>query len=574
MRNISMRKLYLLLPFIIISCIRPANYPYQPPSQLVEEATQLSKALEQHVIGFLDGKLPAKIPNALIPKGIDTAQNSNFYVQKYEELDPQQQWAVREEEPIDHQRVKAGLPDPHVTYLLLGTSLAPFGSKVVIEGEYPYCRFFSIQMSPPFDGASYCINRVMGPAEVSIADVDIDPMAGSINPFVVGNNRNAKNRKYRVEISLATGNAVVLNPDFKPPYKMQDNQFHGGLIQNQGPKYKTFKAKGPWNMGAVWVRYYAPDPGKGPMAGVPLPKIHYELPDGRRYFINSDYSGMEAVANMEQPAKANKPYDPKKTMGPEVGWFKSFGILRSGLVGALQVNGWINEKRLQKMRNYDLGATGRGEGQPAPRNYEPSSTSNNYITYLGRPMALGPGKVIVLTGKLPTFPDTRNGLSIMQNAQLRYYSISGYDINVLRKTIGSVNHSVMDDEIILTKDRRYMIVYSRAQDRPVNAIDRNGATWVDWGPTTDLGLMVRWLSVSPNFEMSPNPHETQLPYATTDLGGSQYNAALLGHNNHEGYLGEYLPRIHYMSKADFEALGNQLDSRNIPIWENLKGNGQ
>ncbi len=55
-----------------------------------------------------------------------------------------------------------GVPDPHVTYLLLGASYVPFGSKLIIEGEFPYCRFFSVQVSPPFNGKEYCPLRGIG----------------------------------------------------------------------------------------------------------------------------------------------------------------------------------------------------------------------------------------------------------------------------------------------------------------------------------------------------------------------------------------------------------------------------
>jgi len=69
----------------------------------------------------------------------------------------------------------------------------------------------------------------------------------------------------------------------------------------------------------------------------------------------------------------------------------------------------LNKTQLQDkeyVSQMELGATGRGEKQPAPYHYERSATENNYVTYLGRSMNLGKNKVIILTGKLPTSPPT------------------------------------------------------------------------------------------------------------------------------------------------------------------------
>ncbi|MEM1220681.1 MAG: discoidin domain-containing protein, partial [Bacteroidota bacterium] len=39
-----------------------------------------------------------------------------------------------------------------------------------------------------------------------------------------------------------------------------------------------------------------------------------------------------------------------------------------------------------------------------------------------------------------------------------------------------------------------------------------------------------------------------------------------GQNWHRGYMGCYLPRVHILSKAEFEALGDQFSVKDIPIW--------
>jgi len=556
---------------LLVGCLpKPAPYPYKDLELLKKEAKAISDGLEAYVYGWLQGKNSKNIPDHLLPPGINSGENKSFYLQTFDEIDPKNQWVIRERETIDFNAIRAGVPDPHVTYLALGTSLAPFGSKLVVEGEFPYCRFFSFQISPPFDGKGYCINRAMGPMEVSLVDTDIKPLPGSANPFLPGANRKGKDRKYKVTFDLAIGDPVALNPSFKPPYRGEGNERVGGLIHSQGPWWKELKAKGEWNMGLFWVRYYAPDKDKGGMAGVSLPKAYYVLPTGEKYFINSDFKGLTEILNKRNPAKPSPPAEPVKSIGPEVGWSKSFGILRS--IGDGIMLG-LNKTQLQDkeyVSQMELGATGRGEKQPAPYHYERSATENNYVTYLGRSMSLGKNKVIILTGKLPTFPPTREGQAVFQTAQLRYWSLTTYDYSFFRKTVGSATTSIMDDEVVLDANRKFIIVYSRPEDRPKNATRENGVTWVNWGPLADQGFLIRWVSVEPEWSLPNNPHERNLPWATACYSGSRFDPKLTYTNNQQGFLGEYQPKIHYMTRNEFEALGTKLSPAKIPDWVTLK----
>lgn len=553
--------------FVAACMPQPQKYPYRSASDLVNEAQGWSKKLERYIYGWLAGQNAAQVPDSIIPTGFDTALDcKKFYLQKFEDINPKTQWAVRLSRKVNVDSAYGGVPDPHVTYLLLGASYVPFGSKVIIEGEFPYCRFFSVQVSPPFNGKEYCPLRGIGPCEVSVADVDIKPLKGHINPFLPGANRLATNRKYRIEIEMATGDPVELNPDFKFPYTMKQPIMYGGLLQNRGPWGKFLNKKEGWNLGALWIRYYAPDSAKGALAGVPLPKVYYQLPTGETYFMNADLSNLIKLANKPFRLPRTRSMEPTDVMGPNVGWGKSFGILQSIGQGLTAAMNRINSNSMKYVREADLGATGRGEDQAAPANYEPHATTNNYATYLGRGMNLGKEKVIILTGKLPEFPNTRHGAETMNGSQLRYFSICGYVVNLFYKSAGCAAHSVMDDELILNKRREYILVYSRAEDRPKNATPQNGVTWVDWGPTADLALVLRWVSVSKDWLSSPNPHEAELPWKQAALCGTAYNKRLLNINDTLGHLKSYQPIVHYMTKKDFESLGNTLDARKVPDW--------
>ncbi len=566
-------KFFIVVVLLMVSlycwqCLPKAEkYPYRPAEELVNEAKTWSKQLEAYIYGWMQGKNSAQIPYAILPTGFDTAIDcKNYFLQKFEEINPQTQWAIRPARKVNFDSAYGGVPDPHVTYLLLGASYVPFGSKVIIEGEFPYCRFFSIQVSPPFNGKEYCPQRGIGPCEVSVADVDIKPLPGNENPFLPNANRLTKNRKYKVEIEMATGEPTVLNPDFKFPYTMKQDVIYGGLLQNRGPWGKLLGKKNGWNLGALWIRYYAPDSAKGVLAGVPIPKVYYQLPTGEKYFMNADLSNLIKSANKPFKLKKTGMYEPTPLMGAKYGWGKSFGILQSIGQGLSMAVNRINSNSMKYVREADLGGTGRGEDQAAPANYEPHATTNNYATYLGRGMNLGKNKVIILTGKLPEFPNTRNNSATMNVGQLRYFSICGYDVNILRKSAGCAVHSIMDDEIVLNKKREYVIMYSRPEDRPVNATKENGVTWVDWGPTSDLTLVIRWVSVAKDWQTSPNPHEVELPWKQTALCGTEYNKRLLNINDTLGHLKSYQPILHYMTKIDFESLGNKFTSSTIPDW--------
>ena len=444
----------------------------------------------------------------------------------------------------------------------------------MIEGEFPHCRFFSIQISPPLNGVEYYAQRQFGTAEISIVDADIDPLPGHTNPFRVGANRNAPHRSYHVEFDLCTGDPVSLNGTAHIyPYRSNSNNRKGAMMVYQGPLgFKTIvgtalptEQQGNWNLGALWIRIYEPDDGTGPLGGVSLPKAYFQLPTGEKYFIGSDFSALVNRANATI-ANRNVVSQPNDNYGPEFGWVKSWGITRSILDGICMSQEWNRFDSGTRVRAVDLGWTGRGEFQPAPGNMEPHATTNNYATYLGRDVTVPPGMVAVLTGKLPTFPSTRNGEAIMTASQLRYWSIIGMDEDAFSPMPATTVHAINDDEVLIDANRNYVIAYSRIVDKPNNATKANGVSWVDWGTQSDLGVLIRWVCVAPEWTFSLAPQENNLDWAHSEWAGSQYDSTLIGVNWHNGFMKCYLPRLHYMTKAEFEALGNNVTAETVPIW--------
>lgn len=554
----------------------PPPYPhYASKPAAVAEGQRLSDRLDAYVRRWLAGQAPAQLPDSLLPVGA-SKELTHWVLQRPEEVRPESQWVIREAGPLNPQRLQGYYPDLHCTYLVLGACFAPFGAKLIIEGEFPHSRFFDIQLSPPLDPAFYYYDGTFGAPEVPIVDADIEPLPGHTNPFRVGANRAAARRGYRVEYVLAAGNGPALDPAYRPPhFRAPGNRRYGSAIQYQGaladPKFPIGGHKrGVWNTGSLWVRYYAPDRAAGPRGGVPLPKVLYELPDGRRYFLSADFSAMTARLNKASAGRPSPPAEPVAAQGPAVGWARDLDIFHNGLLGIFQLNGKTAAADKAEMRALDLGITGRGPQQPAPGNYESSASRCLYISYLSRSMNLGKGKVIVLTGRLPTTPQTLAGNPRMGGGQARYFSITAYpNPNWLDlSTIGIPSSCVMDEEIVTDKNGWYVLAYSRPENRPRNATLANGVTWLNWGPQAAGGWTIRWLHVFPDWkDPALTPDEAHLPARLSDWASPTYDPSLTGRNDQSGFLGAYQPQVHYLTQAEFESLGDKFGPKQVPVWK-------
>lgn len=567
---------------IIISLIlfygclpKPPIYPFAGKStvQIETEAQLWSDNLEAYIKEWYKGNKSSEIPNQLLPVGLDTAQFKNFKLIKYEYIDPDKQWATRLAHKIDFNKMYASFPDPNCSYIVLPALCAPFKSKLVIEGDFPYSRFFDIQVSPPFESTEYRYAKWAGKGEVGIVDVDIVPNEGCINPFIIGNDRLTEKRAYKVEFTMAIGNPTKLNNGaHQPPYyRGKGNSRFASALQFQGPwgiDKKHGHGRGLYDLGDIWIRYYAIDKNKDVYGGVKLPKAYYQLESGEKFFIEYDFKKFVEIANATMPNRKIGNSHSAKYNGPIVGWNKAYGIYLSISTGLAKALDKTSPKDKEYIRKLDLGVNGRGENQPAPACYEPHATGCNYINYLQRGFSIKKDYVIVLTGKLPTFPDTRNSAKEMTKAQCRYFSFTTYDADFpFAKLPGLEQSSVMDDEIKIDDERKYMIVYSRVEDKPTNATANNNVTWVNYGNTCTQAITLRWMSVGPDWAFDKTPNETNLPWNKVIWSATQYDSSLIELNNHTGFLGWYLPQVHYMSKKDFEKLGNNLKADNIPIWK-------
>lgn len=67
----------------------------------------------------------------------------------------------------------------------------------------------------------------------------------------------------------------------------------------------------------------------GRLGGVPLPKLLYQLPDGRQFYIQADFGAFERQVNERAPVPASGGASPDAISGHQLGWFKEYGVLRT-----------------------------------------------------------------------------------------------------------------------------------------------------------------------------------------------------------------------------------------------------
>ena len=548
-------------------------FPYKAPEGLISEAQAISDQLKFYIRQWLDGKVPAELPDEIIPSALFEGYQDLKLV-RYEDIIPEDQWIIGEAEPVDFDSLYGLFRDANCTYILSWNMLVPFGDKVVVEGDFPYSRFFDIQTIGSYTPGAYG-SGYNGQAELPIVDVDIPAVPGSINPFKAGANRLAPNRAYRQEFIIAMGEPTETNPEgFTFPFRDPNPTRFASGIMNIGPlgdpdfgsKVPFFltpfySPQGEWTGSEMWFRYYAPDLDKGPMAGVKLPKMHYETPEGERYFIA--YDDTEAERNANSTVAVN-PDEGAAPTDPCVGWGKLAGIFRSGLINFTErLPFFLSDP--EEVRRLDLTYAGRDFTAPGLFGLEASKTLVPYTNYLTRSLCTEKGRVVAFTGKLPTFPDTRDGAPTMNDAQMRYWSISTYNIADIF-SVGQGLGTLMDDEITLDDERQYVIVWSRAEDRPANCTPENNCTWKELAPVACQSFFIRWMSVEPNWAFELTPDEVFLPPAKVVPTGSEYDPTLIGQNTHDGILGTYLPEIHYLTTEEFEALGTNVSFSSIPAW--------
>ena len=381
-------------------------------------------------------------------------------------------------------------PEESATYWLARFNL-PDGARVVLRGGYPHGRYMSLNAYS--DGA---------PTD-SLSDIDVQPDAGSTNPFLPGARRDREQRSWRVEIL-----------DETVPAERAPNTIYAQPAEGQPIE--------------LAYRVYEPDRGRDLTGDTGLPEADVVLGDG------TTLRGTEACDAINDPNREIA----VQTVPAET--WRAATSCRPGHPA-------FDPVRWERFFNLDYstasvltdcteaGFTARRQTPVQQRGGLYSNKDSAYIyAHLSRTF----GEVVVVTGTLPVYPATRDGQEIMGAGQLRFWSLCTGESRVTTRT----PDCLADRQVPIDAARRYTIAVSKAGDRPANARTECGVGWLDWGERGDGAgnpdyavLIMRNMLVSQEFEQAIQ--RVPKPGAEPDT------------------MGPYFPQSEYLSKAEFEARG-------------------
>ena len=408
-------------------------------------------------------------------------------------------------------------PDGQSTYFI-GRLTMPAGSTLTLRFTYPHARYFQFALYT-WDGTTFVST---GDA---LAGRDIEPDAGSTNPFRVGADRLAEKRDFTLQILAKDAAKKAAEDDPKSLYTGES----GGELMFVT---RIYLADQGWD-GAGWGLASSPSAEGG------LPTYEGVLADGTKLSPAEVVEQFgRAMDSTSQPvtaeqwgqlvhAKTNDPaLDPATAPARKEPKWEKYWNFKYSVVGSFMTPD-------ERAKIPSAGAIDGG-GDP---------TTQYLFIHLSRKF----GPVCVMRGKMPTFPDTYagsggRGLEVMPEAQTQYWSL----VSCESAPSGHIVGALTDMQVPLDEDGNYTIVYSRREDRLKNATLDNGVAWIEWSPRgegiegpnnrTDFGmLMLRIMATTPTW--------AQRPDNVTEPGME------------EAVMGPYYPRGEYTDKATFEAKG-------------------
>lgn len=342
-------------------------------------------------------------------------------------------------------------PDLATRYLGAAVPVPPGGS-IELTGQFPHSRYMSLQTySLALQTAS------------NLHDDQIQPDPGSTNPFVVGADRNATNRRYTVHI--VNGRAPAGGGG--PANTLYNNSA-------DGTKYGI----------AFAYRIYLPDRTAGLFGGVPAPAITLVFADGTRVPFPTCPDPLPntlPITDFLAGLGVDLPLPPLGLLAPKEPHFMRYvNVAQTYLTDPNE-----NQYTSPTLTNLIAELTGKLPGGLG------ENVDNKYVyAYLSQEW----GKVLLLKGKMPTTPRTYDGEPVTTGGQqLRYWSMC--TANRTTQTYGCVN----DETVQVDKFGYFTIAISTAANRPANATDACGVSWLPWGLDPKGIVYMRNMLPSPTF---------------------------------------------------------------------------
>ncbi len=406
--------------------------------------------------------------------------------------------------------VNVAYPDAGVFYWH-ATFSVPDGARLHLEGEFPHSRYMSL-ISYDARGA---------PVE-SLADYLIVPNDGAVNPFIEGARRDFDKRGYVVEV-------VDLPPEIRRIEGSKINLYTDIKKDEDTPKASSRNSLNATSYAggqqSVIYRIYVPDKGSAPTGGVSLPEPVLTLSTGevikgaeacvilktdQTPLITANAIGVPMSVYSKLVNQPGKPDTWPATVPPT--WFLQYD--REFLLG-------IYNGQLPKSARKSTGG------------FYPN-LDNNYVRAI---INRKHGKVFVLMGKLPNTPKTYHGDKIRTTGELVYWSICSNQGFANTR----VNDCLFDEQVPVNENGEYIIVISRAEDRPRNAYPECGIGWLPMADDGD-GALDEDVTVVQIRNMLASPDFSHAIQNVTEIG------------KEKEIMGPYLPNSIYMMPNMFEVL--------------------
>lgn len=395
-------------------------------------------------------------------------------------------------------------PDTATTYIPTALRL-PQGAQLIVQGEFPHMRHWNFNTYNP-----------RGEPQDALNDVEIQPDSGSVNPFLPGVPRDAKNRRYT--FTIVNG---------KPPTPRPANTLYTHADAGQD----VF----------MWMRNYVPDYSADYLGGVALPSVTMVTAEGQRLEGEAACAASHSAMRGKQlPSSVDGRAWVLLTHLP---WIDTDNVGAKDVL-ARPLQAFFNRKQVVT----DLFFPGLSASQPEQVGGWWSNKVTRYgYTYLSRNW----GQVYVMTAKMPRTPKNWHGETTNPaDYDMRYMSVcTGGSL-----TAASTPDCIYDEQLAASVDAtgRYALAISRQEDRPRNATAACGVAWIDMGNGDGM------VSGSPNFASLINRH-TQVH---ADFKHSWFAVHQPGAE--KTAMGDYLPYVlNLKSKAVFEALGCPVDKSKL-----------
>jgi hypothetical protein len=395
--------------------------------------------------------------------------------------------------------INIAYPDSATFYWAAVFTLPP-NAKLTLEGKFPHSRYMSF--------ISY--DEAGQPVE-SVADYLIKPRPGSINPYLVGADRQAGQRDYALDIVDAHPGA--------------DTRSGMNLVGEQRDKLNTPKyGKAPGQQ-AILYRIYVRDKNTDETGDTGLPVPVLTLADGTVLRGAASCQALRTRQALQlDPAAMAVPMEKYRELLAEA-------AKKSPVFPATNPPTWHQQFDREALYGIYTGKPPAIDAHRSVGGFYPN-LDNQYIrTIINRKL----GKLLVIRAKAPTTPHTVQGDARMGGGELRYWSFCSNQGFANTR----VNDCVHDENIPVGPDGFYTIVLSRKADRPRNAIPQCGVAWL---PMADDG----------DGAVDDDVTVLQLRHM---LGTQSFKHSVqaIGKPGDEAKdMADYFPRGRYMSPSAFE----------------------